>query len=336
MPLGTVGVAGCFRGRTGVRYHLWGTPRGLKDGKPKSTAEEQSMARRMTPSQFRSHVRQLEQKQKRAIDDYNRAARRHNANVRRAVGEYNRDVRAYNHSVRRNRQRLNAEIQRFNSLTTTTRYVTYRRSVQTLRSSFAGVEAAAENSTWRSGDELFDLVESETANSLAVLNALSAAESQPPRPASSDPHLQMTTIRDELAEIDPDLDARWRGALFSLDPSNPDAARHFCTSSREILTAILERRAPEELVAAANPNCERTQQGTVSRRARIHFCIEQNGGQEPSLETFADDDIANVLALFHDFNDGTHGRAGSFDLPELLAIKQRVEGAVHFLYRLVR
>jgi hypothetical protein len=49
-----------------------------------------------------------------------------------------------------------------------------------------------------------------------------------------------------------------------------------------------------------------------------------------------DDDLENVIELFRDFNDGTHGSAGRFDLPQLAAIKKRVEDAILFLHRVVR
>jgi hypothetical protein len=48
-----------------------------------------------------------------------------------------------------------------------------------------------------------------------------------------------------------------------------------------------------------------------------------------------DDDIDNVITLFDDFNSGTHGGAGCFDLAQLTAIKTRVEDAIQFLHRIV-
>lgn len=37
--------------------------------------------------------------------------------------------------------------------------------------------------------------------------------------------------------------------------------------------------------------------------------------------------------MFHEFNDGTHGNAGRFNLRQLQAIKRRVEDAVRFVAR---
>ncbi len=44
----------------------------------------------------------------------------------------------------------------------------------------------------------------------------------------------------------------------------------------------------------------------------------------------------NVLALFRDFNDGTHGHAGRFTVTHLIAIRMRVESAITFIHALCR
>ena len=56
----------------------------------------------------------------------------------------------------------------------------------------------------------------------------------------------------------------------------------------------------------------------------------------PELVDFVEEDLDNVSTLFGIFNEGTHGSAGTFDLDQLTSLKVRVEGAVRFLYRLVR
>jgi hypothetical protein len=292
------------------------------------------VVRRITPAQARSKLRQAQQKQRQAINSYNAAVRKYNRDVKRAVDNYNREAAAHNARVRANRQRLKRELARLSSTSTTTRYVVYRRSVVTLQQSFARIEASADAGTWLGGTELLDLSEGETANSVAVLNALLAEPEQQRMPV--DASLQTTTITNELTEISPDLDDRWHGALYSLSPNNPDAARHFCTSSREILTTILESEAPDHEVLAANPRAPLTPEGRVTRGARIPYCLDRRGTYDPDLESFVDDDLENVIELFRDFNDGTHGSAGRFDLPQLAAIKKRVEDAILFLHRVVR
>lgn len=56
---------------------------------------------------------------------------------------------------------------------------------------------------------------------------------------------------------------------------------------------------------------------------------------DADLETFVEDDLENVIELFREFNDGTHGGAGRFDLRQLGSIKKRVEDAILFVYRIV-
>jgi hypothetical protein len=145
---------------------------------------------------------------------------------------------------------------------------------------------------------------------------------------------QDSTISDELSKISADLDARWRGALFSLSPRNPDAARHFCTSAREIFTEILQSQAPDGEVLSWLPNCERTSHGKPTRRSRIQYILKRKKLNDQYLEDFVDSDLDNIIELFNDFNDGTHGRAGKFSFQQLLSIKNRVEGGIVFLCRI--
>ncbi len=55
---------------------------------------------------------------------------------------------------------------------------------------------------------------------------------------------------------------------------------------------------------------------------------------DPDLEAFVEADLENVVSLFDQFNSGTHGTAGRFDLVALTAIKGRVEGAIQFVSRI--
>jgi hypothetical protein len=294
------------------------------------------MRRRVTPSQFRSMLRRQEQTTRRAIQDYNRAVGKHNREAKRAVDDYNRQVRSHNARVRANRRRLRSELQRLarQPSGTTRVYVRYRTSVETLHTSFLRLESSPVRTEWgAAGEELFDLAEGEAANSVRSLNTLlSPAEAD----AEDRPELRETSLANELREISSDLDQRWRGALFALNPANPDAARHFCTSSREILASVLDIEAPDEVVLAGISGCPVTVDGRPTRRAKIQFCLERTAVAAPELVDFVDSDLENVSSLFAVFNDGTHGHAGRFDLDQLASLKIRVEDAIRFLHRLVR
>ena len=98
---------------------------------------------------------------------------------------------------------------------------------------------------------IYSGIEQENANNLETANAVLGDT----RSISTTYSLQDTTIMNHLSTISKDLDNRWRGALFSLNPENPDAARHFCTSTREIFTEIFDSRAKDADVFALFPNC---------------------------------------------------------------------------------
>jgi hypothetical protein len=296
------------------------------------------MARRMTPAQFKSHVRQVQNRQRQAVDQYNRAVRDYNRKVNTAIDNYNREVRAHNARVRSNRQRLAQALSSLQRRTTVTRYVTFRASVETLHRSYVSLDRTSDSvHTTDFQNEVLDLSERENANSLEVMNALLADAVTSASAEGEDlSRLRETKIDEELRDISSDLDNRWRGALFSLHPANPDASRHFCTSAREIFTSILEHKAPDDLVKGAIPNCPLTHEGRPTRRARIHFALRQKGIVEAALqlEEFIDDDVENILELFGVFNDGTHGSSGRFEFGQLVAIKTRVEDGISFLHKI--
>jgi hypothetical protein len=293
------------------------------------------MPRRVTASQLRSMMQQAQQKQKRAIQDYNREVDKRNREVKRAVDDYNRKARAHNASVRTNQQRLRRELERLarQPARSAQIYVTYRVSVQAVQTSFARLESAPARTSWGpAGEDLLELAEGEAANSVHSLNALLS-----PRTTGEEdrPELRETSLANELSEISPDLDRRWRGALYALSPANPDAARHFCTSSREILVSVLDIEAPDDIVLERTPDCPTTDQGRPTRRAKIEFCLERKDLAALEFVDFVDRDLENVATLFGAFNEGTHGHAGKFDLDQLGSLKVRVEDAIRFLHRLV-
>lgn len=184
---------------------------------------------------------------------------------------------------------------------------------------------------------IFDLSEREAANSAEAATALFEPIDHDENQADAEAQaLRTTTITTELTAFSPDLDRRWRGALFALHRENPDASRHFCTSARETVSNLLLLAAPDDAVKNANPNYLRTPDGDVSRRARIHYCLGNHGDATDELVDFVEADIDNVIALFDDFNSGTHGESGRFPLPELAALKTRVEDAIKFVYGLTR
>lgn len=57
--------------------------------------------------------------------------------------------------------------------------------------------------------------------------------------------------------------------LYALNPQNPDAARHFCTSARECIVKILDVAAPDDVVVQRLPNPQWTDDGKLTRRSKL-------------------------------------------------------------------
>lgn len=298
----------------------------------------------MTPSQFSSHLRELEAKRRQAIQKaqhelrqyeqkLNREIQQRNQAYKRAIDQYNRDVRAYNRQVETNRQRIRHALQQLSRVNVTTHCTVLHSSTHALNEAYVRLQqqprmagAAGEY------DSLLGYAEHENANSLGVTNALLGGA--PEHPPAED-ELSVTAITLELSRIQLDLDSRWHGAVYALNPRNPDAARHFCTSSREIITTILHLKASDADILAHNPGCEKDQNGRPTRRSRIHHCLKRKGLAIDALEDFVEQDIKNVIDLFDVLSAGTHGRAGKYGFTELVPIKQRVEDAILFLAKIV-
>lgn len=301
------------------------------------------MVRRLvTPSQWNNMVRQAQQRERQVVDAINREIRARNDKIKRAVDDhdrkvvdaYNREVNAHNARVRHNRQRLKSELERLARQAAMPRYVTFQVSVHAVQTAYERLEHVADSGGFDSRyNEVLDLSEREAANNAGLMNALLAgsqqADAHGPAPAES----PLTPI---LQAILPELGDRWRGALFSLNPQNPDAARHFCTSAREIVALILETKAADSAVLAALPGCELTPKKTPTRRSRIRYFLHLKGMNQDALEDFVEADMNNVVELFPTFNKGTHGDAGSFNIGQLHALRQRVEHAIMFLHRVIQ
>jgi len=291
------------------------------------------MARKVTPSQLKNMIRQAQNKQRQAINKYNQEVTRHNQKVKQAVDQYNREVRAYNARVRAHRQKIQNELSKLSRQPTTTKFVVFRTSVTTLHESYSRLEHRAESQQFDSRfNHVLDLSEREASNNLEVMNALLGEHPDPNQPVEGDIE---STLTDELRNISTDLNDRWKGAVFSLNPRNPDAARHFCTSAREVITQILEIKAPDSEVISLFPHCDRTEQGKPTRRTKIKFFLHRKGIEIDVLEDFVENDMGNIIELFRVFNDATHGSAGRFDLYQLSTIKKRVEDGIKFLTQLI-
>ena len=274
------------------------------------------MVRKISTSQLKSQLRRLESKQRTAINNYNRAVR-----------NYNTQVRKVNNELRRNQQKIKSELNKLNS--SLRRTTTYTTSVRTLNVSYQRVTDNYEvlSNVNTKQEQFYNLIEQENVNNLVVANTLD----NPQDNVEIEVSLNDSMIGDKLKVLSPDLNDRWNGALFSLNPKNPDATRQFCTSSREIFTDIFDNYAHDEEVFSMFPNCDKTERGNATRRWKIKYFLRKKGIELEGAEEFIDNDIENILELYHILSDGTHGNAGRYTFIQLKAIKKRVEDGILFL-----
>ena len=273
------------------------------------------MPRRLSLSQIRSKIRQAQTKQRQAIQKWNSAVR-----------TYDNKVRSYNARVRANQSRLRSAVQSLSTRTITVRYRSFHTSAAALYSAYERLDNSDADPF------LSDLAERDTANSVTLLNTLLGDSSHD---RVGDVELTSTKLSESLSRYPTDMQDRWSGAIFALNPRNPDSARHFCTSAREILADILNTEAPDAEVLSWFPDCDVTEQGTPTRRAKIHYCLDRSGLNDGALENFIEVNINDLSVLFKDLNTGAHGPAGRFSLPQLTAIKTRVEDSIDFICEIV-
>lgn len=298
------------------------------------------MARKVTPAQYKAmidkynrEVKRHNQKVNQEINKYNQEVKKYKADRKRQIDNYNQQVKKVNAQREKHRQQLNQAIRKFNSSQSVTTTVYYRESVRRLENDYTNLESRTDNySDYSEHQE--DLIKNypaqEANNSVQLFNSLNGIDDGD---FINPDELQKTYIVDKLNEMSNDMGSRWRGALFSLNPNNPDAGRHFCTSVREVYTQILEIKAPDGLVQKTFPDCE-LHQGKPNRRFKIKYILTQKSLQSESFENFVDSDIEELLSIFRTLNDGTHGSAGRFTIDQLSKLKKRVEDSINFIAEL--
>lgn len=288
---------------------------------------------KMTPSQFKSQLRALESKQKQAIAKYNQDVRRFNQAYRQSINQYNTAVNQYNTRARQYQQKIRSELARLQSRTPVIHYTILHQSSIALNLAHNRLEndEALVSSTSNFGNTFLDLSDRENVNSLSVINILEENQIEDSDTYNSAEKLSGTKIIPMLSRFSTDYADRWSGALYALNPKNPDASRHFCTSSREIFTGIIESYAPDVDVLAWNPNCNKIENYKPSRKAKLQYLLSKKNITVDSASEFVDSSIDNILKLFRSFNDATHGNAGKYSMAQLSVIKTRVEDGIEYL-----
>ena len=274
------------------------------------------MAKHFNTSQLRSQLRRIE-------SQMNREIRRYNTEVNRAISKYNSAVREYNSSVRRNRQIVSRELSKLQAQTTTRNSYTISLSAMQRHYSQVGAIYSEGVEVTPAQERILDLIEQEQANSIITANVIE-------NNIAPEENTEDVEIGNKLSAVSQDLLHRWQGAVFALNPQNPDAARHFCTSTRELFTDFIELKAPDKDVFEFNPNAEKTDRGNATRKEKIKYMM-RNFCFDNCVVDFADSNIENILQLFHVLSNATHGEAGRYEMSKLHQVKKRVEQGINFL-----
>ena len=274
------------------------------------------MAKSFNMSSFKSQVRQAQRKAERQMQsEINKATRKLESDI-------NRELRKYNSNVRRNQQIVVRELNKLSSHSSV--QTKYTISLKVMHQHYTDIENVYQDTYITPEQErILELIEREQANGLVTANVVGNED-------FTGGNTDDVEIGNKLQVVSEDLNKRWKGAVFALNPHNPDAARHFCTSAREIFTEFIELKAPDAQVFKYNPDCEKTDRGNATRREKIKYMM-RNIDIVESVVDFAEADITNILELFHVLSDGTHGAAGRYEFEKLIQVKKRVEQGINFL-----
>ena len=276
---------------------------------------------RFNKSQVKSKIRHIQNK-------YNQEMRKVERQINHKINDYNREVKRQNSKLRQNQSKINSELMKLQRNSRIRVSSTYKISVINVNQSYDRLSQKYdfEDNSNRYRNFL-EKIEEENANNLEVANVILNNDEINNESYS----LEENIVSNKLLNISEDLDNRWKGAIFSLNPKNPDATRHFCTSTREIFIQIIDTKAKDKDVIDAFPDCEKTNNGTVSRRSKIKYLLHKKGVNDIDIENFVHTDIENILSLLYELNGGTHGQAGKYSINQLKSIKKRVENGLNFL-----
>ena len=219
---------------------------------------------KFSASHFKSQIRQAQRKAERQLkNELNQASRK----IERDI---NREIRNYNSKMQHNRQIVLRELKKLQTHSTMTIRSSYTISLDAMQKHYVTIGNVYQNESLTPQQEyILNLIEQEQANGLITANVVENNDF----PAENTDDIE---IGAKLQHVSDDLNNRWKGAVFAINPQNPDAARHFCTSAREIFTEFIELKAPDDAVFQYNPNCQKTNQGNATRREKIKYMMRNS------------------------------------------------------------
>ena len=252
-----------------------------------------------------------------------RESRRAQQQSKNSVNSYNRAVRRYNSKVRYYRNKIQREFNRLYFNYSIESH--YYNSTKLVYDTYTKISDLYENGDIE--ENLFNAIENENANNLELSNVVLNNEEV----ENYDVEIDESNISSKLSNISTDLDDRWKGALFSVNPNNPEAARHFCTSTREILKVLIDDGIKDSEVVSENPQCERKNSGTPTRKEKIKYAMNKKGIDNSLIVEFTNENIENTVSLINELSNGTHGRSSRYSLNQLKSFKKRFEDSINFI-----
>lgn len=115
-----------------------------------------------------------------------------------------------------------------------------------------------------------------------------------------------------LADLNPELIQLYQGAKTATYSENPDKARHFTSSHRELDTHVLHLLAPDEAVTAWTNNEEHFHNGRPTRRARLLYIVRNAPTSVGSMDFFIQDSLAQLDFLNRDQHRLRHEYSDEF------------------------
>jgi len=141
------------------------------------------------------------------------------------------------------------------------------------------------------------------------------------------------TFAEFLPIIHSNLFRVWQGAIEALRSNNPDKARHFAVSMRELFREVMHRLAPNDAVHewSTNPTTDFDDQGNPTRGGRIRY-IFRNVSQAP-LSEFAKQNIRTVLTFVDALQPETHLIESRLDEKQSLALRNYAETSLQLILK---
>jgi len=149
-----------------------------------------------------------------------------------------------------------------------------------------------------------------------------------PESTASDP------LQVQLEGMDANFGTMLKGAVQALRSDNPDKARHFSISLRELFTHVLHKLSPDDDLRKWSNNRDDYHNDRPTRRARLKYiCRNIN---ETSFESFVEADTKTSIKFLRLFHGGTHSTRPGYSDPQLKAMLVRMKGLLSFLIEVAK